>query len=385
MVVRRLAVIACLVALLVAPGSADAHVRSVRWSVTHTRARDALCPVAGDFNRDGRQDLLTASDGYLQLWPGRSSGRFAAARRSGSDGGLLCPTAVGDFDRDGRLDAVGKVSYIDAQSPFDPNALRIALGAGHGRFRVRAIPAPDSPLAVHDVAAADFNRDGRLDIVVLEHEEPATAPAGSQEWLRVGLGNGRGRFDLLPRQGPYSSPRTDELATSIAVADVDGDQLVDVVIAENLLMGRGNGTFVEHALPDVTEDPALADLDGDGRMDVVFFADTLDVLGASGLRRTGPPLSASFGTLVPAVADFTGDGHLDVLALDGGPVLLYRGDGRGGLAWPQGITGGEDGDDAAVADFNRDGVADVAVLVVRGRRVVIRVRLSSASRSSARA
>jgi hypothetical protein len=85
------------------------------------------------------------------------------------------------------------------------------------------------------VAVADLNGDGKPDVVV------ANGVAG----VGVLLGNGDGTF-----QAAWAYPAAGDSETSVAIADVNGDGILDLVVtnatappALHVLLGNGNGTF----------------------------------------------------------------------------------------------------------------------------------------------
>jgi hypothetical protein len=114
------------------------------------------------------------------------------------------------------------------------------------------------------VAVADLNRDGHLDIV---------HPNRSDSDISVHLGNGNGTFQTqmrFPVSG--SHPR------AMVVADLDGDGDLDVVTANrysvnlSVLLGNGNGTFSAPSLVPVGGgiiELAVADLNRDAMPDLV--------------------------------------------------------------------------------------------------------------------
>src|SRR5207253_2620476 len=134
--------------------------------------------------------------------------------------------------------------------------LTILLGKGDGTFTLGGHYA--SPQLVHaddphatanpeDVAAADLNGDGQLDLIVSDYDNT----------INVFLGNGDGTFQPAHGYEPGHYPR------DVAVADVDGDGRADLVVTNvgvntggaelategieagsvAVLLGNGDGTF----------------------------------------------------------------------------------------------------------------------------------------------
>jgi hypothetical protein len=100
--------------------------------------------VSGDFNGDGRADLVADSTVLLS----NGDGTF---RTAGAIGGGFLARDAGDIDGDGRLDLV---------AVNDQGGMGVFLGKGDGSF-APAITAGSSPQLL-----ADFNSDGRPDAVV---------------------------------------------------------------------------------------------------------------------------------------------------------------------------------------------------------------------------
>ena len=115
--------------------------------------------AAGDFNGDGKLDLAVANiqSNNVTVLLGKGDGTFTPASGSPVAVGIgPNAVAVGDFNGDGKLDL--------AVSNHGSNNVTILLGNGNGTFT----PASGSPVAVGTgpdaVAVGDFNRDGRLDL-----------------------------------------------------------------------------------------------------------------------------------------------------------------------------------------------------------------------------
>src|ERR1035438_938773 len=93
--------------------------------------------------------------------------------------------AVADVNHDHNPDLI----IANAGSETVDGTISVLLGDGRGAFH----PAPGSPFPAghlpNDIAVADMNNDGHLDLVIANHQSP---------YLRVFLGDGAGRFRLAP-------------------------------------------------------------------------------------------------------------------------------------------------------------------------------------------
>jgi hypothetical protein len=164
----------------------------------------ALAPssvAVGDFNGDGKPDIAATAyyDGTVNvlLNKGDGSGTFLAAQPYAA-GGIAAALAVGDFNGDGKLDLV--------VANDSNNTVSVLMNNGDGTFGAAQSYAVGG--AAMSVAVGDFNHDGKLDIVVAGAEMDvllnngtgtfATAqkvgPAGGD--VVVGDFNGDGWLDL---------------------------------------------------------------------------------------------------------------------------------------------------------------------------------------------
>jgi hypothetical protein len=168
---------------------------------------------------------------------------------------------------------------------------------------------------------------------------------------------------------------------AVVVADMNGDSRLDLVTTNDdgsvsVLTGAGDGTF-EDTMDLVGGDGptaiAVADLNGDGRLDIVLVhsgvsdagsgPDDLVVLLANrdgtfrrSVRHTGVNAQAL------AIADLDRDGRADIVTADDGDhVSVFHGQGDGAFDMPTSVpTGGSFASNISVADFNVDGVPDLA-------------------------
>jgi len=154
-----------------------------------------------------------------------------------------------DFNRDGKLDLV--------TGNFGDGTISLLLGNSDGSFQARRDSATGG--GAMSIAISDFNDDGNSDVVSANY-------VGS---VSVLLGNGDGSF----------RPRTDfpiaSFAFAVQVADLNNDHRADLVIYRHpqtitWMLGRGDGTF--QPATDVATDisyHALGDVNNDGWTDLV--------------------------------------------------------------------------------------------------------------------
>jgi len=341
--------------------------------------------ATGDFNRDGKLDLVIASPAGLVVLLGTGTGGFGPPTLIPIPlGDQVKSIVVGDFDRDGKLDlAVGNRSG-------GVGGVLLLLGNGTGGFGP-ATPLGGLPLffdAGPSLVTGDFNRDGRLDLAMTcggSNDQVcvylATGPGtfgapttvadlgfGLQGYLAVGdfnrdgipdlalgsvaehfiavlLGNGTGGF------GPPTSFGAGLAVHTVTVADVDRDGIPDLVSNVSVFRGVGDGTFLPGIDSPTSLGPVLAlgDIDGDGRLDVAAGrSGTVVVSSGDGAGHFTPAATVPVGgdPIAIVIADLNGDGRADLLTVNG----------NGTVSVALNVT-----PRATPADFDGDGKADIVV------------------------
>ncbi len=163
----------------------------------------------GDINRDNRLDILTSGrfDKKVVVMLGNGDGTFQITTNYALAGNPQS-VIVADVNNDGRLDVI--------TANTGTNSLSVLLGNGDGTFQ--ALPDCGLSAAPLSLAAADFNGDGFVDLVTANY---LTTNA------TILLGNGDGTFVF----GTNLSFSAEFRPQAVAVADFDSDGRPDVVAA----------------------------------------------------------------------------------------------------------------------------------------------------------
>jgi uncharacterized repeat protein (TIGR01451 family) len=218
--------------------------------------------------------------------------------------------------------------------------------------------------SANSVAMADFNHDGRTDA--------ATANYSSHS-VSILLGASDGSFGTPTHLNAPNFPRR------ITTGDLNNDGHADLVVAVEyntaqllVFLGNGNGTFaapVSYAVGNYYYLNAfvLADLDRDGALDIVAANNTVNIyiLRGNGNGTFGTPVAYTLNdsSYTVAVADFDGNGTADLAIGSYARISLLRGNGDGTFqpALQTGLT--YSANEIAIGDFNRDGLPDLALAV----------------------
>ena len=315
-----------------------------------------------DFNGDGILDIAVMTD-ELTILLGNADGTFT---QTSTVNGIVTDFTVADFNGDGIPDIAGFAAG-------GPSPVSVFLGRGDGTF----IGQPSLPVlpfyAAASIVSGDFNGDGNADLLLTNDNDGSTA---------VLLGDGEGGFRTIP------SPNLGGIGGEAIVADFNGDGIPDVAVftlipevfalepSLTILSGNGDGTFVTSSLPlPCDEDSAfvVADFNGDGFPDIAvancFYGQNLELLLGNGNTTFTPrELPGAVGDqyddpLQVATGDLNGDGIPDLVLSNGFDaeigVLLGKGDGTFLTGPVFSVPGGAQAGEAAVADFNGDGISDI--------------------------
>ncbi len=270
--------------------------------------------------------------------------------------------AVADFNVDGHLDIAVSVSVGSQVS--------LLTGLGDGTFRpVRNINSGAVPLSI---VTADFNNDGNPDLAVSDAEKDGTG--------YMLLGNGHS-VPGVPFKAPaaFSSLEyIDRLKSDDFNSDGKPDLLVLGDTSFGVLLGKGDGTFAAHLDVRRTERPwdaTSGDLNGDGHPDVVVSnrgTNNVSVfLGkGNGTFTGGEDYPTDKSPIFLAIADVNRDGKLDVISGNALTISVLLGKGDGTVAAAKHYTATAHSlNDMAVRDLDGDGVLDAVVVDELGNLV----------------
>lgn len=353
-------------------------------------------PKKGDFNGDGRPDIvtlardLTSSSEPFSVSVVLSNGdaTFQPAVLTPIQSGYCFEFLVGDLNGDHKDD----VLIIHSADPSHfVSTVDVLMGNGDGTFTTGNSYTISSN-AIGGVTLADVNGDGKLDVVLVDQGPLDYMAQADPARVVTLLGNGDGTFQASTSAalggacGPYI------VAGYLKIADLNGDGLLDVAC-----LGWGGELTVYLATSASVYGPVaayatidghqnlgvftLGDLNGDGRPEMVAgngADETITVYINNGdgtfqpgyyipaaLAATPSGNTAVVGPSALAIADVNGDGKADIVSSndESSDVTVLLGNGDGTFTTPAAgyAVGGSPNATAVVADFDGDGIADVIV------------------------
>jgi hypothetical protein len=281
----------------------------------------------GDFNNDGREDLVALEDtssgtpGGNLLFLSNGDGTYDAPVALSSKPVSQGQFVVGDFNHDGNLD----YAVLDASG----KGIDVWIGHGDGTFQNNVVlSTSENPIAI---AAADMNHDNATDIIVV------SAPGGTYANIQIWLGQSGSSFGSF--DGGQSITSGVLNPAFITTGDFDGDGKPDLALIQEFNTptvvqvfygdGKGNlGSPTQLADPnnygDLWDVNGIGDIDGNGTSDLVMAQ-----------------ASSAGGQLNPRIGVFKGNTNR---------TLSYA-----TISTPNGCPGSQ----IQIADYNGDGLNDL--------------------------
>ena len=332
--------------------------------------------AVGDLDNDGLDDLAVIRPGDRAFVVQRGHGNAGFAPAELVVANPFPPRiALGDFDRDGVLDAVTALTDIE-----------LARGTGDGTFAPAQTIGARADQSIYGIAVGDVNRNGTLDVVGLR----SGAALSGASLVQIFDGDGRGA--LAPG---FAMTGDGEIDAAVLADFGTGRPDLAAVGFESSMPGARSASVLHNwgdslgAREDVEmlDDPVaidVGDLDGDGALDIVTAhpwtapPEVVVDLARDHWFQSAHVVQPGIQASSIAVGDLTNDGHLDVVAFDGVQVVILAGRGDGSFValapHPVDLSTGIPGPSrVALADVDADGRLDIvtdkgAVLVQTGCR-----------------
>jgi hypothetical protein len=209
--------------------------------------------ATADFNGDHAPDLVLTQNigagGELAVLLNRGDGTFQPAVVYETGGQYATPLVVADSNGDGRPDLlVSHSQFCTGRSPNE-SCIGVLLGNADGSFQP-ALTYESGGTGAWSLTAADFNRDGHVDVAVAHQCRPSNCTGGGL--ISVLAGNGDGSFQ------PPLTYNIDAPSVLAVAADVNGDGKPDLIAGNAPPVPSGTvSVLLNNSTPDDTAAPVI--------------------------------------------------------------------------------------------------------------------------------
>jgi hypothetical protein len=328
--------------------------------------------LARDMNNDEFPDLIVvnSASSSLTYMEGIGDGTFKDSQtiETGREPFAL---DVADFNGD-RIPDIALCNYGDGN-------VSIILGQKDGLFRLKTdVKVGRLPIAI---AAGDFNNDEKMDLAVTLRFNK----------MIILLGVGDGTFKVAEAYQASPTP------ASMTVADYNSDGNQDIAMALNavkvrhikLFLGNGDGTFLPPKKITGGNQSSFIihhDMNLDGKADLIASSPMKDSLSiymgdGKGVFNKLEDFAGEKGPHNIVVGDFTGDKVPDIVVCNrrGASISVIPGRGDGSFIYPHyNYAVGSQPRSITGADFNHDGMMDIAVVLYQKQILEVFLRKANA-------
>lgn len=276
---------------------------TIKWQ-TPTAGSDSP-PTIGDLNNDGKMEILHGGfDGKI-ICMNAEDGTVAWIHTVFSNAWVQTAPTLVDLDGNGMLD------IVVATWAFNPDTSFTYAYKGIDRSLMWKIPM--SNFAYHGTAVGDVDKDGKPDLFIGDYDGKIYAINGEN-----------GSIKWTYQASVY-------VGAPITIADVNQDGFCDIIFCDGYGVGaldRFGNSMWYYNIPSFGQTfrgVAIADVDGDWLPDIVFGTNTGSVYairGANGSLIWSLDLKAHMGkdfdiNHAPLIADFDNDGLIDIFLVGG--------------------------------------------------------------------
>lgn len=329
-----------------------------------------------DVDMDGRPDLVGLNTYYyLQVSRNTSTSNvlsFASPYTFLNYNHTYNQMAVADFDGDGRVDFALTNDYNNVSVQI----IRNYSTSGSINLNQVAEVAGTPSYSVSDIAVADFDKDGKPDIVISYYGNLLSVFRNTSSV---------GSISFAPKVDYTGAPSSTFM--KVATADIDGDGKTDIALAG----GSGNtisylrntssigaisfATYTSTALASAVNSIAVSEVDNDTKQDIVIGYGTNSIALLKNNSTSGSISISASPTTVAALAntvsdiqlaDIDGDGKLDIVAgyNSGTQISVYKNNSVGSFSIAAKVdftitTSHNNPKSIAIGDLNGDSKADI--------------------------